>query len=143
METSNQSIFSFFYLVIWKKYERLSVLTDYFTERCRVICRFTGQKYTPIEYYTKYKKKIITDLDLFFLVNKFSQSIVVTGTNGKSTTCKILSHVLKKNKFVNIELKIDLNEFPNVTRWYKEMIDRPAVQKGWQVPQNNQVIPLP
>ena len=47
----------------------------------------------------KFKKKIITDLDLFFLVKKFSRSIVVTGTNGKSTTCKILSHILKKNKF--------------------------------------------
>ena len=47
----------------------------------------------------KFKKKIITDLDIFFLVKKFSQSIVVTGTNGKSTTCKILSHILKKNKF--------------------------------------------
>ena len=37
--------------------------------------------------------------------------------------------------------EIDLNEFPNVARWYKEIIDRPAVQKGWLVPQNDQVIP--
>ena len=37
--------------------------------------------------------------------------------------------------------EIDLNNFPNVARWYKEMIDRPAVQKGWLVPQNDQVIP--
>ena len=39
--------------------------------------------------------------------------------------------------------EIDLNEFPNVTRGYKEMVDRPAVQKGWLVPQNDQVIPIP
>ena len=39
--------------------------------------------------------------------------------------------------------EIDLNEFPNVTRWYKEMADRPAVQKGWLAPQNDQVIPIP
>ena len=39
--------------------------------------------------------------------------------------------------------EIDLNEFPNVTRWYKEMVDRPTVQKGWLVPQNDQVIPIP
>ena len=46
----------------------------------------------------RYKKKIITDIDLFFLTNKNLNSIVVTGTNGKSTTCKLLSHLLKKNK---------------------------------------------
>ena len=47
----------------------------------------------------KFKKKIITDIDLFFLINKNFKSIVVTGTNGKSTTCKLINHLLKKNKF--------------------------------------------
>ena len=39
--------------------------------------------------------------------------------------------------------EIDLNEFSNVTRWYKEISSRPAVQKGWLVPENDQVIPQP
>ena len=48
----------------------------------------------------KYKKKIITDIDLLYLIKKNFRSIVITGSNGKSTTCKIIAHLLKKNKFI-------------------------------------------
>ena len=47
----------------------------------------------------KFKKKIITDIDLMFLFKRNFKSIVVTGTNGKSTTSKIIAHILKKNNF--------------------------------------------
>ena len=46
----------------------------------------------------KFKKKIITDIDLLYLSNTNFKSIVVTGSNGKSTTCKIIAHLLKKTK---------------------------------------------
>ncbi len=51
----------------------------------------------------QFKKKIITDLDLLYLSNFKFRSIVVTGTNGKSTTCKIITHLLKKNKY-NVDI---------------------------------------
>ncbi len=47
----------------------------------------------------KFEKKIITDIDLFYLFKKNFKSIVVTGTNGKSTTCKLLQHLLSKNNY--------------------------------------------
>ena len=49
----------------------------------------------------KNNKRIITDLDLFFLRNEVKKSIVITGTNGKSTTCFLISHILKKNNIKN------------------------------------------
>ena len=51
----------------------------------------------------KFKKKIITDIDLLYLSNSKFKSIVVTGSNGKSTTCEIIAHLLKTNKF-NVEV---------------------------------------
>ena len=46
-------------------------------------------------YLNKNLKKIITDLDLFFELNKDATIISITGTNGKSTTCKIIEKILK------------------------------------------------
>ncbi len=47
----------------------------------------------------KNKRKIITDLDLLYSSDLKFKSVVITGTNGKSTTCKIIKHLLEKNKF--------------------------------------------
>ncbi len=39
--------------------------------------------------------------------------------------------------------EIDLNDFPNVRRWYLTMLDRPAVKRGWNIPETDQPIPVP
>ncbi|MDB9983543.1 Mur ligase family protein, partial [Candidatus Pelagibacter sp.] len=43
-------------------------------------------------------KKIYTDLDIFYSHHKENNKITITGTNGKSTTAKILYDVLKSQK---------------------------------------------
>ena len=59
-----------------------------------------------------YKKKIITDIDLLYLSSTKFKSIVVTGSNGKSTTCKMITHLLKKNK---LKVKLGGNEYRSET----------------------------
>ena len=39
--------------------------------------------------------------------------------------------------------EIDLNEFPNVRNWYLRIAERPAVQKGYQIPKFVTDIPMP
>ena len=39
--------------------------------------------------------------------------------------------------------RIDLNDFPNVKRWYLEIAARPAVIKGYRVPDPSAEIPMP
>ncbi|MDC0853839.1 Mur ligase family protein, partial [Candidatus Pelagibacter sp.] len=57
-------------------------------------CRLT-------KYLKKNKNKIITDLDIFYLNNPDNLKITITGTNGKSTTAKLLFKILKdQNKDV-------------------------------------------
>tara|TARA_B100000029_G_C17573994_1_gene957576 strand:- start:1221 stop:2534 length:1314 start_codon:yes stop_codon:yes gene_type:complete len=50
-------------------------------------------------YLKKNSEKIITDLDLFFELNRNALIISITGTNGKSTTCKIIEKILKVAKY--------------------------------------------
>jgi GST-like protein len=38
---------------------------------------------------------------------------------------------------------IDLNQYPNVKRWYVAIANRPAVQKGYKVPKDVGAIPMP
>ena len=53
-----------------------------------------------LRYYLKKNlKKIITDLDIFFELNKNPFIISITGTNGKSTTCKIIEKILKTARY--------------------------------------------
>ncbi len=39
--------------------------------------------------------------------------------------------------------EIDLNDFPDVKRWYLDVAARPSVQKGYRVPKFTQEIPMP
>ncbi len=45
----------------------------------------------------KNNNKIITDLDIFYLSNINNKKTTITGTNGKSTTAKLLYEVLKEH----------------------------------------------
>ena len=38
---------------------------------------------------------------------------------------------------------INLNDYPNVAEWYVNLTKRPAVQRGWKVPDNDQQLPMP
>ena len=49
-------------------------------------------------YLKKNKKKIISELDVFYLENKNNLKITITGTNGKSTTSKLLYEIIKNHK---------------------------------------------
>ena len=54
------------------------------------------------EYLKKNKKKIYTDLDIFYSFYK-NDCITITGTNGKSTTCYLLYKVLSEQ---NIDVRL-------------------------------------
>ena len=38
---------------------------------------------------------------------------------------------------------INLNDYPYVSEWYVKICERPAVQRGWNIPPTDQKIPMP
>ena len=38
---------------------------------------------------------------------------------------------------------VNLNDYPNVARWYTNIANRPATLAGWNVPETEQKIPMP
>ena len=51
------------------------------------------------KYLLKNQKKIITELDLFYLAFPDNKKITITGTNGKSSTCQMLYNIFRLNNF--------------------------------------------
>ena len=55
------------------------------------------------KYLLKNLKKIITELDIFYLIFPKNIKITITGTNGKSTTCKMLYSIFKSK---NLDVRL-------------------------------------
>ena len=92
--------------ILRKKFLKITPNLKHTLQKVDYIILSPGISLTKTKYkkdLIKFKKKIITDIDLLYLCNREFKSIVITGTNGKSTTCKIITHLLKKNKF-NVQL---------------------------------------
>ena len=80
---------------------RLNILNSFFKEKFDYIILSPGinlKKCILRKFIKKNKKKIITDLDIFYFNNLKNNKITITGTNGKSTTAKLLYEVLKDHK---------------------------------------------
>ena len=52
-----------------------------------------------IKLFKKEPKKVITDFDIFYKFNPEVLTITITGTNGKSTTSKLLYDILKNHHY--------------------------------------------
>ena len=67
------------------------------------------------KYLRKNKSKIITELDIFSLNYPKIKKIAITGTNGKSTTSKLLYDVLKAHKK---DVRLTGNFLDQIILWY-------------------------
>ena len=74
-----------------KKIQILKTTFDYIVISPGINYKKCGLK----DFLSKNKNKICTDLDIFYTNNFENRIITVTGTNGKSTTVKLIREILK------------------------------------------------
>ncbi len=76
------------------------------------------------ERYHKETKRLYGVMD-----RRLGDSTYIAGDDYTIADIAIFPWVHRNNRH-----QVDLNEFPNVKRWYDEIWDRPAVEKGMSVP---------
>ena len=85
-----------------KKNFKISIDNNFFSNSYDFIVMSPGidiYKHAHKSYFARNFHKIITDIDIFVSSIDLDQNkiIAITGTNGKSTFCKLLHHIIKKN----------------------------------------------
>ncbi len=81
-----------------KKFINYSQLKKYYFDYIVLSPGIDINKCKLSKYLKKNQTKIITDFDIFYLNYPKNKKITITGTNGKSTTSKLLFDVLKEHK---------------------------------------------
>jgi hypothetical protein len=142
LESYNLKTYKNSYKIIredWKKNENLNNCTDFYTEECRVQCRF-GKNVAPIEYWAQNKEKILNSITK--LSSKAIRDKIYYGTklcnNFRISVALTILHIFKPKKWLDISAgwgdrlmaaigyKMDLyfgvDPNPCVHQGYKQMI---------------------
>jgi len=83
----NKSFFLSKKIIVQKKFDYIVLSPGIDIKKCKLK-----------NFLFKYKKRIITELDIFYLIFPKNKKITITGTNGKSSTCQMLFNIFKSNK---------------------------------------------
>ena len=90
--------------------------------------------------YSELRFKKITDKIYEILNNQLDKYKFVSG--GKKGNYTIADMAIWPWIARHKRHQVNLNDYPSVYRWYKEIYSRPAVQKGYHVPYFEEEIPL-
>ena len=126
----------------WNDNYELNTLTDYFTERVRVTCRF-GKHLSPLEYYQKNKKKFhennIIDLrEKLFLETRFCNNFRVSVVLAILKTFKVKKYLdisagwgdrLLASLLYKVKLYCGVDPNKDLHKYYNQMIDTFATNK--------------
>ena len=84
----NKNIFLTKNKIVNSKFDFIVISPGIDTQKCKLS-----------SYLANNHNKIITELDIFYLSHPDNKKITITGTNGKSSTCKMLYNIFKLKKY--------------------------------------------